>query len=435
MYKFNDQFLIRTERENQHLLFNYKTYACYVVNNQALNIIEATRVAANLLEISRKVKITENQLSDFIEDLLSVGVVEEDGNSNTPKISQHGGLDFSVVELSRPVRSTWLVTRRCNLACKHCYVKAGPTASSTELSLGQTRIMLGRLSEAGVFVLYFTGGEPFARRDFLEIIRQSYDVGLKSGISTNGIMIDERTAAKLAANGVFRVQVSLDGATKETHEFIRGPGTFQRTINGITNLVNEGIDVGVTFVCHRLNFGELEAFFELASKLRVKGIKISPLMDWGRAKEELRDLIPPFKFRSALIKEVRLKSRDAGVDLLDELHIDVGRPEEHPYGCPLVMGMTILPDGLVIPCEVFGESLDDSVIIGDLKGQSVEEIWLSNRAREFRHAACVMNKQYCKTCSFLAACGSYCLAEVYLRYKGFLPPKEYFKECKVTWSS
>lgn len=389
---------------------------------------------SDITEIANKLGLTDNKVATFIRTLLSEGIITTNLKHEEPYVSVSSAIPSTYLELRSPVRITWLITNKCNLSCKHCYIRARPASKSDELPFAQIKDTLRKLAEAGVFTIYFTGGEPFARHDFMDILKEASDLGLKIGISTNGLFINEEIVRMLVEFNVFRTQISLDGATRKTHEFIRGTNTFGRTVTAIKRLVKGGIDVGITFVCHSGNIHELEDVIRLAAGFQAKGVKVSPLMPWGRAKVELNEYIPPFKFRGELKDSVLLACKRTGVSLLSELHIDIGMPEEHPFGCPLVMGMTLLPDARVIPCEVFGEKISPDVILGDLKEQTVEEVWLSPKAEWFRRAASVANKHICNECQHLQVCGSYCIAEIFLKYNTLRPPEEYFKECKTAWT-
>lgn len=434
-------YLVRKERGDNYLLFNYKNYNCFLINDLGYKILQHYP-SSSITEIADLLELREQQVTQFIEILKNITTndvrisKEKDTKSMVPSV--YG-------DLRAPIRVSWLITLRCNLMCKHCYIGSRPVSEFRELPFTQVKAMLQELANAGVFIVYFTGGEPFVRSDFLEILKVASDMGLKIGISTNGLLLNENVIKKLSNLNVIKIQVSLDGATKYTHEFVRGPDTFERTVTTIRELVKSGLSVGITFVCHRVNMHEMEEVFKLAFELKVKGIKISPLMSWGRARELLHEYIPSFEERVEIIKRAILISKKLGISLLDELHtlkeqrqpyIDLGILESHECsGCPLIMGLTLLPDGEVIPCEVFADRLTSDIILGNLANQdtSIEEIWDSAKARAFREAASLTSKTLCANCPYLRFCGSYCLAEIYIDHGKFKPPSKYFEQCRTTW--
>jgi len=438
--KIKQNFLIRRESSDNYLFFNYKNYNCFMINKVGYKILQLAESGRNSSEIAKALGLREEQVTEFLRTLAQYNVIEagdylEIKGSIGTKV--HAQIPTVHVDLRAPIRVAWLITRRCNLMCKHCYISASPSVDLDELTLPQVKKILTKMAEDGVFIVYYTGGEPFVRRDFMEILKYTSMLGLKIGISTNGLLLNDDVVRELAKLDVIKVQVSLDGASKETHEFIRGPNTFERTISNIEKLVKNNIDTGITFVCHKGNVHELGDVIRLALRLQVKGVKISPLMPWGRAREVLSEYVfPSFTDRVRLITTVNSITKELGVNLRNELYIDVGEPEEHenPYGCPLVMGLTILPNGDVIPCEIFAERLNDEVLLGNLINQDISDIWNSPKAKMFRDHACISNKT-CYLCPYLSKCGSYCIAEIYLKYGRLTPPPNYFKECRHAWSN
>ena len=92
----------------------------------------------------------------------------------------------------------WNVTSRCNLECEHCYANASLFSNSTDdLSLDEAKKLIDDLSVFGVPVLLFSGGEPLVREDILEIINYASSKGLRTVLSSNGTLIDQRTALAL----------------------------------------------------------------------------------------------------------------------------------------------------------------------------------------------------------------------------------------------
>jgi len=379
-------------------------------------------------EVASKLGLREEEVRRFA-DISQVLFKEK---LDVSDIKLRSSVPSTTVDLKAPIRTTFLITKRCNLMCKHCYIGSSPYEKTRELTFQQVENVLKKLVDAGVFVIYFTGGEPFVRSDFMRILELASDLGFGVGVSTNGTLLSDDIVRKLSRLNIVKIQVSLDGARKETHEFIRGPGTFDRTITAIKKLVEYNIPVGITTVFHRGNIKELKDMVLLANRLRVRGIKVSPLMDWGRAKQTLSDCMFDFRERISLIQEVYNVTSEVGVSVLNETYIDVGFDVE-PYGCPLTIGLTLLPNADVIPCEVFAENLDEKVVLGNLLYQDVKEIWNSHRAKKIREAALIDNKK-CKFCPYLNFCGSYCVAEMFLRFGKMHPPKDYFKECRKVYS-
>ncbi len=125
--------------------------------------------------------------------------------------------------LSSPICLTWELTYACNLACVHCLSSSG-RRDPRELSTDEAKAVIDELQRMQVFYINVGGGEPTVRPDFWELLDYSisHDVG---GVkfSTNGIKLDKKRAAQLAATDYVDVQISLDGATADINDHVRGP--------------------------------------------------------------------------------------------------------------------------------------------------------------------------------------------------------------------
>ena len=131
-----------------------------------------------------------------------------------------------------PLNVGWEITHRCNLKCSHCYID--PNANKKELNTDEVYSILDKLADAGCLWLLFTGGEPFMRKDFLEIYTYAKKKGFIITIFTNGTLIDEKAVIHLKRYRPFSIEITLYGATKQTYEKITGvPGSFNNCLKGI----------------------------------------------------------------------------------------------------------------------------------------------------------------------------------------------------------
>lgn len=146
-----------------------------------------------------------------------------------------------------PLNGSIEVTHRCSLACAHCYNNrpmSDAAARAAELTTPELKRIVGEIAEAGGLYLLFTGGEIFARKDFLEIYRHARQLGFIVTLFTNATLITERVADALAAMPPFVVEVTLYGHTPQTYERLTGVrGSFTRARLGIRRLVDRGVPV------------------------------------------------------------------------------------------------------------------------------------------------------------------------------------------------
>ena len=132
-------------------------------------------------------------------------------------------------------------------------------------------------------MICLTGGEPLLHPDFTRIAAHIVSLGFPWGITTNGTLIDQKTAEKLRSLSLASVTISLDGG-KETHEWLRqSPGCFERTLTAVAHLNDTGIPVQITSVIHRRNFHELDAMYDLMCRMKVASWRVINLEPIGRA--------------------------------------------------------------------------------------------------------------------------------------------------------
>lgn len=223
-------------------------------------------------------------------------------------------LQFS--DLNRPL-VVWNTTRRCNLNCEHCYIDATSTTRDEELSHQEAVSLIDDLAALKAPVLLFSGGEPLMRDDVYDLGRYAEQKGLRPVISTNGTLIDERTAKKIRSSGFKYAGVSIDGSP-ETHDRFRGEkGSFERSICGIRSCIAEGIKTGIRITVHSGNLRDIGFIFDLVQKENIPRLCIYHLVFAGRGsemqgldttREEKREMLQ-------LIAERTVSLHQAGVEV------------------------------------------------------------------------------------------------------------------------
>ncbi|MFC0313307.1 mycofactocin radical SAM maturase [Gordonia phosphorivorans] len=193
--------------------------------------------------------------------------------------------------LDAPICLTWELTYACNLACVHCLSSSGKR-DPRELSTEQCKAIIDELQRMQVFYVNIGGGEPTVRPDFWELVDYAVDhqVGVK--FSTNGLRISPEVAQRLAATDYVDVQISLDGATAEVNDAVRGPGSFDMAVRALQNLSDAGFaDAKISVVVTRQNVTQLDEFKALADRFGAT-LRITRLRPSGRGADVWDDLHP-----------------------------------------------------------------------------------------------------------------------------------------------
>jgi len=164
------------------------------------------------------------------------------------------------------------LTEECNLRCIYCFARAGQGHSP--LPMQEWAKIITDLSDYGVSEVCFTGGEPLTRKDFLRIVEHAGDKQLHLRLITNGTLIDRRIARELARHKV-EVTVSLDSYYPEVNNQLRGHHSFQRALQGIIHLCDEGVKLGISAVVNRLTVETIPDLLMLTRALNIPLARIT----------------------------------------------------------------------------------------------------------------------------------------------------------------
>lgn len=193
----------------------------------------------------------------------------------------------------RPFLVFWEITRSCALACSHCRAEAQSRRHPEELNYVEAVRLIRQLAEWKPPMLILTGGDPLMRRDAIDLVREATDAGLHVGLSPSATeRLMQADFAKLKKAGVQRMSLSLDGATRETHDSFRGvTGTYDRTIEAVRRAHEVGLSLQINTTLTRGNMGEYEAFKQLMFELKPAMWSVFLIVPTGRA--GLADLPDP----------------------------------------------------------------------------------------------------------------------------------------------
>lgn len=243
----------------------------------------------------------------------------------------------------------WHITHRCNLRCSHCY-QDDYSAFSSRKSLEAVLNQYSRLLEEYGFKGYLniTGGEPLAHPDLFWLLEEAGNRGITTAVLTNGTLIGRREAAELKRLDVDYVQVSLDGL-RETHDKIRGEGSFDLAIRGIRELKAQGIYVTVAFTAQRENYKELSRLADFCNNLGADKLWFDRVVI--PKDEDKNNLSLSSKEYSALCRKASRLNRQGKISCARALQF-IPCKEKNIYSCNAGSHLlAILADGTVMPCR------------------------------------------------------------------------------------
>jgi mycofactocin radical SAM maturase len=314
-------------------------------------------------------------------------------------------VDHFATGLDAPICLTWELTYACNLACLHCLSSSG-RRDPRELSTQECKAVIDELQRMQVFYVNIGGGEPTVRSDFWELVdyATAHQVGVK--FSTNGVRIDRAAAERLAASDYVDVQVSLDGATAEVNDAVRGVGSFDLAVTALRHLQDAGFkDSKISVVCTRQNIGQLDLFKELADRFGAT-LRLTRLRPSGRGADVWDEMHPTMAQQRELYDW--LVAHGEGVLTGDSFfHLSAfgsALPGLNLCGAGRVVCL-IDPVGDVYACPF---AIHDAFLAGNVRTAGFQEVW--QRSELFAELRRPQSGGACSSCQHYDSCQGGCMA-------------------------
>jgi radical SAM protein with 4Fe4S-binding SPASM domain len=314
-----------------------------------------------------------------------------------------------------PLRMDMALTFRCQNDCLHCY--AGGPHSTPELATEQWKTAIDKLSDVGVFILTFTGGEPTLRDDLPELLQYAQNKGIVTGLITNGRKLkDKAYVASLEKAGLDFVQVTLESHKAEFHDkMTQTVGSWKETLEGIQNAVQSRIYVSTNTTLGKYNAADFLTTVDFINGLGVNAFGCNSLIYSGKAPsasdefalttDELKVLLPQIRDKAHLLGLKFLWYTPTQYCQFDPVQLGLGIKS-----CTAAMiNACVGPNGDVYPCQSYFESL------GNILTEPWEKIWNHPLAQKLRKREYAEEK--CKDCPELQVCGGGCPLE--LQNKGY----------------
>jgi len=321
----------------------------------------------------------------------------------------------------------WHITNRCNLRCAHCYQE--DYSGSNELDLDGLkqiadeiiRTLAGWRKQGDIAI---TGGEPLLKEEAFSLIGYLESSGHIASVDilSNGTLINESIVEQIRdLNKVRCVQISLDGASAESNDSIRGKGTFEKAITGIRLLRKSGISVNIMFTLQRRNVEDIPSIIDLAMAEGISSLTIERFVPTGSGAKIRGELLSPEETKRVFgyiseraEQEINRggltsisRSRPLWV-MCDKSSRSADTPNMNAAGgiCSIGLdGLCILPDATVLPCRRL------PIPMGNLRKDSLLKIWhTSDLLWEIADKRNLKGK--CNSCEFITRCSG-CRAMAY----------------------
>ena len=273
----------------------------------------------------------------------------------------------------------------CNQKCIHCYAAGQKEAIVEELDTDKWKKIIDKCKEARIPQLTFTGGEPTMRKDLVELI--DYSRWFVTRLNTNGVLLSKELCKQLYEASLDSVQITLYSNEADVHNKLVGANNFDKTIEGIKNAIEAGLNVSINTPICKLNKKYKETLVFL-NELGVKYVSCSGLIVTGNAKtEKSKETQLESEELYQILEEAVTYCNDNLIEIsftspgwiknekIRELRIDV------PSCGACLSNMAIAPNGDVIPCQSW---LSENAKLGNMLDTNWKQIWSHNLCKRIR---------------------------------------------------
>jgi radical SAM protein with 4Fe4S-binding SPASM domain len=405
---------LRVEQDGQGVLLINAAKMLHLnqtaTEHAALILQEKTAMEA-AREIARRYNVSqETARADFEELQETIGRIAQAGEEVCPvTYLDVQRIEPMSAELSAPYRMDLALTYRCQNDCPHCYV--GRPRDFPEMSTEHWKRVIDRCWERGIPHLTFTGGEATLRPDLVELVQYAEDVGLITGLQTNGRRLRDRAYLdELLLAGLDHIQITLESHDPAVHDRMVGvEGAWQETVEGIKTVVDADVYMMTNTTMTTENVGAtdidgIEETIAFAASLGVPTFGCNSLIYSGAA-VAVGNGIPEDEL-APILDQVKEATQAHQMRLI--WYTPTQYCEFDPLGMELGMksctaaryNMCVEPNGDVIPCQSY------YVALGNILAEPWKEIWEHELARYLRNRDFMMEK--CYDCPDQILCGGGC---------------------------
>ena len=293
------------------------------------------------------------------------------------------------------------LTHRCPLQCPYCSNPIELDRARSELTTEEWKKVLSELAELGVLQVHFSGGEPAARKDLVELVKHANDVGLYTNLITSAVLLTREKLAELADAGLSHVQISFQGSEAASADRVAGLKDAHNKKIEVAKWTRElDLPLTVNAVMHRQNLHQLPDIIQMAVDLDADRLEVANVQYYGWALKNRAALMPSL----AQIEETSRLVEDARTRLKGILAIDYVVPDYYALRPKKCMGgwgrqfFNISPSGKILPCHA-AESITGLQFESVRSNHSIAWIWQNSEAFN-RYRGTGWMPEPCKSCEF-----------------------------------
>ncbi len=362
---------------------------------------QSIRQLAAAFHISRK-----RAKKDFQETLEKIDLLVNHGDFCPISYFGIDKIEAFQTPVSAPYRVDLALSYRCNIDCSHCY---NQRRESPELDSDDWKKIIKKLWDNGIPHVDFTGGEPTLREDLPALIEYAEDLGLITGLLTNGVRLaDAPFVDRLKKAGLDYVQVTLESQREEIHNRMVQSNAFAKTVQGIKNAIAQNIHVITNTTITAANHEHMPGLVSFLKSLGVRSFAVNSIIKAGKSRHQ--DIGLSEKELLPLLNLLRRQAEQEEMKFIWYTPTQYCRlnPVESDLGVKQCTAgkynLAVEPDGTVIPCQSFFRPLGN-ILHDDFNKIYNHDFLVSLRRRDWA-------MDQCRECEWLATCGCGCPLQV-----------------------
>lgn len=306
----------------------------------------------------------------------------------------------SETNISSPLKISMNLTKSCNLRCKQCFSDSGEI-KAPELTTEEMYKLFDNMRNNGTFFICIGGGEPFMRKDLLDILEYGKNKQLAISIVSNGLLLTKELIHELNQKELDTLWISLDGL-ESNHDYLRGTGTFEKAVESIKLLKKEfNSKIAIRISLSKRNISEYLELIKLAEELDVDILRFTPILSFGRARNE--DLLITQDQYISFLNNI--KTIESKVNIIyPNMPSSKFWINTEDFGCHCGKEAVWIDElGNYSPCIFFG----DEYIVGNIKEDDYIDLWKKSISISKYEGNAI-----CRSCNNYNSCRGGCRARV-----------------------
>lgn len=402
----NKKYILRKGIDDQYIMYDKTTRNQYQLSFKLfyiLNLFRNSSLSINRLEEDLKLKGVD--MSDFFELLTGTTfhdlLVRHDDSFCLPDYYSEKRMLSPFTEYS-PARMDFLITKYCNLACKHCFEGASSKLKGSLYNVKDIIKVFQELDKSNLQTLKITGGEPFSVPNFDEILSVAGECRFETIVLTNAMLIESKHI-DILKKWKIQLGISLDGINDQAHDFIRGKGAFNIVYPQLIKLKEAGVNFSITCSINRHNFNQIADMIPFVlDHLGADTLFLNRLRAMGRAVHNGNMFISEQENQSIIalyhsLKDVygmRLALSDDSVEKSSGGNI---------IRCAAGNSIIAMDGNFdIYPCVYAMDHKD--YVMGNLLESGIDDIWSSSAWDKFRGKTTLEDLEDCRSCQLKTVC-------------------------------